>query len=105
MPRAADWQRRRHHRRDGRNRGVRDRAFTTVARPALAMSDSGLGPLADLLGTWVGEGFSMVTGPGPDGHPGWASRPAATHEAIAFAPVGPGVERLEHERLEHERGQ
>jgi hypothetical protein len=52
------------------------------------MTESGLGPLTDLPGTWIGEGLSVVTSPGHEGHPPSAPQVAKTHEAIAFAQIG-----------------
>jgi hypothetical protein len=61
------------------------------------MNDAGLGPLRDLPGTWIGDGFSLVTRAGPEDHPPRAPQVTVTHEAIAFAEIGPLATRQPQE--------
>lgn len=53
------------------------------------MSDERLGPLRDLCGTWVGQGLRLSVRPGANANAQPVRQVYATHEAIAFAPVGP----------------
>lgn len=64
------------------------------ASPPLKTVADKLGPLADLAGTWVGGGFSLIALPDFDSHPpstgpkAFRLKLSATRETLQFIPIG-----------------
>jgi hypothetical protein len=61
--------------------------FIRVAPPSSDLMRR-LGPLADLAGTWMGNGFSLVSLPPDDENPLFRLRVQATTEFLTFTPIG-----------------
>lgn len=70
-------------------------AIAFRAGGSLSVTNSGLGPLADLAGTWVGSGFNLVAlpisppppPPPPQHNPNFFVKLNATHETLSFTPI------------------
>jgi hypothetical protein len=58
------------------------------ASAPFAVSQPQLGPLAELPGTWVGNGFNLISLPDHQGGKPFRLKLNATREVLTFAPVG-----------------
>jgi len=64
--------------------------FARAAAPMLQSQDN-LGPLSELAGTWVGQGFNMIAVPDHQNGREFRLIVNATNETLAFTPIGGAV--------------
>jgi hypothetical protein len=64
--------------------------FARAAAPMLQSQDN-LGPLSELAGTWVGQGFNMIAVPNHRNGGIFRLIVNATNETLAFTPIGGAV--------------
>ncbi|KAA2263835.1 hypothetical protein F0L68_09200 [Solihabitans fulvus] len=64
--------------------------MTTVFRASASAADSllGLGPLADLPGTWVGTGFNLISRPDAHNNNPFFLQLSKTQETLTFTEIG-----------------